>query len=611
MKIFSLNKLATSICKLSFIKNFYYYEFIIILTLFICGILINIKYFSFRQDLVIRISSETPLLLKLHLYTDTGKGFNENECQVLEINPHGLARIPVSLKLQGFRLDPEPGQATQFTLENIHFEDLVGNTLEILNDIIQSNDLTLKTTHLPSLISTSKECSDPWIQFSIDHNLKSICLSNFLVGLLLLIIALIIVHYSYNRFENAFKNPVWHGEFVALTLLYFFWTLMVMLQLVMVLCAEINTHPDEKAHWAAASYFQDSTHKYNDSLDQNAVKLSQHPEYKYSYLSSKEITHYFLGRISRVFLGFHHIEYFKTARLINLVFFSLCILILILMIREHSVLVFSFFSIPQVWYIASYVNGDSIPLSLFILMAALLIKISLRKISFRTNLIISLLATLILLILFYTKPNYILPALFLYVISFVKLSSLRLPHLNKLILFFIIISTCFVAISPLSNNIQTNFLNKFNQNSFHALMKMTVNTQWYYDSFRSFLGGYGWMMYFHDTYILMIVNLIIISISAFMSSTSRLKSFCFITITILIPLTQSLYFSTFSDYQPQGRYLFPVIPMLIYVFSIQSYKPIMNFTQIILVSLFSFFIFISFILTCHSNILSASVFKWY
>jgi hypothetical protein len=95
------------------------------------------------------------------------------------------------------------------------------------------------------------------------------------------------------------------------------------------------------------------------------------------------------------------------------------------------------------------------------------------------------------------------------------------------------------------------------------------NPDWRDLSFKSFFGLYGYMdlvssedYYQAVTYMLGIIILTVFFYVAFALPVRDVIFIMFVLLFAGLAVGQSVYHSWVTDYQPQGRYLFPILPML-------------------------------------------------
>lgn len=125
---------------------------------------------------------------------------------------------------------------------------------------------------------------------------------------------------------------------------------------------------------------------------------------------------------------------------------------------------------------------------------------------------------------------------------------------------------------------------------FEMLFGQINGFNWIDTSYRSFIGYFGYMSIMLDTYMYSIYSAIYIlgvvglyhkikeSISAKKNKISKIIFYGCIVLSILIPIILSIYYSYSSDYQPQGRYLLPMIIPLSFLLTkgISQFKLMIN-----------------------------------
>jgi hypothetical protein len=123
--------------------------------------------------------------------------------------------------------------------------------------------------------------------------------------------------------------------------------------------------------------------------------------------------------------------------------------------------------------------------------------------------------------------------------------------------------------STVEHDIRTSYFGLHLKDKGYKYSELFSNLRWHELSFMSFVGVYGFMSVFapKDYYILMgvlyIAFILFLIISILMSRDKR--KLLLMTMTLFISLVMifiSSYHSWNSDFQPQGRYLFPVISIM-------------------------------------------------
>jgi hypothetical protein len=95
--------------------------------------------------------------------------------------------------------------------------------------------------------------------------------------------------------------------------------------------------------------------------------------------------------------------------------------------------------------------------------------------------------------------------------------------------------------------------------------------EWRQMSFKSFFGVYGYMLYYSKSYHYKAITVLLAGAFLFVLFYTIYHSLPFRNALVLsmvlffslLVIGQSVYFSWVADYEPQGRYLFPIIPIVL------------------------------------------------
>ena len=139
----------------------------------------------------------------------------------------------------------------------------------------------------------------------------------------------------------------------------------IMLAMVLVLVTAMaatskrNAHPDERVHLAAATYYQD--HWLPPEIEDPAIAGTYSP-YGISRLNNGEIYYLLAGKFSKILSGFN-IDALFLLRSFN-IFLFVCILLYSINCVYARLVALPFLISPQVWYIFSYCGSDAFGLFL-------------------------------------------------------------------------------------------------------------------------------------------------------------------------------------------------------------------------------------------------------
>lgn len=394
----------------------------------------------------------------------------------------------------------------------------------------------------------------------------------------------------------------------------------VLLSFFMALRSDFNRHPDEVHHFKAARYYY--SHFFPPQIEDPAI-LDSYSAYGVSYLNYQWVEYFVSGHIALVYSLFITNDVLAVRLSIITMFLTLAVWFLYRS-RENpeefiipSLLLIS----SQVWYVFSYSNNDAFVLFIAVLTAyqlaypQSLLNQFLSSDSFTKKIAGGLWTGFLLGLILICKPNYypflIFAALWvLYQHGLRNFTQFKKYALMMLIAVSILGFRCGLDIysNGETNYVGISYITKFfgklekqgklleyqekiasydckpstlindpaNSHPDLNLMakgtpltKMLFEMKWFGYSLTSFVGGYGYMNIWSSKNYYAQISVVFILffgylIYAFIRSRDRiaLSEFgitffcCFLTIAISIAL------SWIYAFQPQGRYLFPVLPML-------------------------------------------------
>jgi hypothetical protein len=373
---------------------------------------------------------------------------------------------------------------------------------------------------------------------------------------------------------------------------------------VMALWSRFNAHPDECLHFESAKYFV--SHWWPPALDHPSVEPS-FSHYGVSYLQNLDAAYFAMGKFMAV-LPPWMMSRETAARLFNPLLFVLLAGWLLRRLGRSfapAILLMS----PQIWYIFSYINDDGWALALSLLIIALLAderSLVSRYLDAHKPVPVTggvvLGASLALLLM--AKHNYYVLFAFVALIVFCKClvwSASALPRL----LFrktAVVIITAAALYLPLwlaqekANRFQITRLKIEQAEKFAAPMfkasaistdkgspqiavrehgisfsGLLASSDWAYRTFQSFCGVYHWMSLPGPPFYYGIMAALYLSFLAAICLALRRLAwgdlvFCGASFLLALGLILlSAYHSWVSDFQPQGRYLLPILPMLAFL----------------------------------------------
>lgn len=370
--------------------------------------------------------------------------------------------------------------------------------------------------------------------------------------------------------------------------------------------ADYNIHPDENAHIASVEYFS----QYWDPPkigDARTLNTYQYP-WALSRLDDLGISYFLAGKFRYIIqLIFENKEFIARA------FNAFLFLLFFVLSKNKRLLLFltPLLCTPQIWYLYAYSNRGGFVLFLSIMLAWQLVnKQSSLNTFLQDNNHFSdwktiLFPSLLLGILSIEQTNYVLFILFLFSVLLWRLIFF-IQHKKIFIYKCFIFMLAAASIYGLRHGVDLliNGHNKYDQrmayaeehaepnfrpsiastkDSYHGLRLRDKGVgftelfsppwDWHSMSFKSFVGFYGYYAEFspkwYYTYILLIWAIVLIVIFRHMvfKADWRYKLFSLLSYTAIFGgLLMSLLFCWLYDFQPQGRYTFPIIPIILVYF---------------------------------------------
>lgn len=393
-----------------------------------------------------------------------------------------------------------------------------------------------------------------------------------------------------------------------------------------------NTHPDEYVHLDAARYYQQ--HWLPPHVDSPEIRHT-YSVYGVSRLNTDETSYFLTGKFSNLLTPFHLIEY-QALRLFNVLLFAIIVLF-VLYRPEARPLALPFLLTPQLWYIFSYCNSDAFALFLYffaccqIVLSDSMLNTVLPKRFTSKYLPHYLLLTVLFALLFLAKKNFFILFPFLLFFYFWKnwhiAKELKKEFLIRLLILMLAGLSlagarkgCDYYVNGLDRAeklavLQEQLANpmykpstELHKKHVYLYMKARGNSlekiikvdRWFAKTFRSTFGVYGYFTLSGPDDYYKIVQWLGTTFLLFFIGTIFMKGGLQNTLLLIIGLgcgtsliALSLWHSWTSDFQTQGRYLFPIILLLGIIYSQTRdifQKRVFNFFvfSMVAVSLYSF-----------------------
>ncbi len=394
-----------------------------------------------------------------------------------------------------------------------------------------------------------------------------------------------------------------------------------------------NVHPDEYVHLNAAKYYQ---HNWLPPVVDDPEIRNTYSVYGVSRLNSQETYYFFAGKFQN-FLSPLYLSDFQTLRMFNVLLFSI-ILFYSFKISSARFLALPLLISPQLWYVFSYCNSDAFSLfvtfftgcQLFLPQSMLnkFLKQERNWVFFGRAVALGILFGL----LFLLKKNYYPYIVFLIFCLGLKLFQLQHPDLRKQVLIrLLMVLLVGLSIFGLRKGVDY-YVNGFERVEKMATLREELATplykpstelhkkhsflyqkargvsletiikidRWFEKTFRSAFGVYGYFTVSGPLTYYDVVRWTGAFFFVFFLTSIFLRFEFSNSITAVVGLLlsigligASLWHSWAADFQAQGRYLFPVVP-IISIICYQSQKIVSNLfftlflTAMFLLSTYSF-----------------------
>lgn len=363
-----------------------------------------------------------------------------------------------------------------------------------------------------------------------------------------------------------------------------------------------NVHPDEYVHLDAAEYYKDNF--LPPAVDDPAIHHS-YSVYGVSRLNGHEISYFFTGKLSNLLQSFHLPEYLSLRAFNVLLFFLL--LLYILQIPGARIMAVPLLISPQIWYLFSYCNSDAFGLVVAFIVSCQfalphsMLNSCLLDTTQKKHALPLLYLGFLAAPLFLLKKNYLFFILFIagylaWKIFFQVESELRRQYCRKAVIIVcigLILAGLRIGANYAVNgidmaakkaNIQEQLADPLYKPSTpleekhpflyrkargDTLEKVIVVDRWFEQTYRSAFGVYGYFTvsavdsYYNTVRPVGIALLILLGGALLFRGgvAGNLLLVLFLSCSGVL-IGASLYNSWTMDYQTQGRYLFPMIPML-------------------------------------------------
>jgi hypothetical protein len=511
------------------------------------------------------------------------------EFQIIEGIETYRIELPVNpVQLQKLRIDPGKESGIQLRLYYILFKRWGFTPWDLPLQTLQSND-GVRIVSLTNQLIFRTTSTEPSLTMSTDNVVLKPDVRAMLLYLGLSVLVLFLAYTSPGIIQRLDTNPLSVATAIGFAIVFG-------LVLIQALKAPSNTSPDERDHFLAAEFFK--THTGTPGKREELGIHTYNPVWNYSrvYQLGK---HYLLaGKTSNLFD-----ELMPSVKSVRIFGASLLLVMMMLALSfpGQAPIWVPFLITPQTWYIFSYVNDDFFPLFLSLVLVVITERYypDLFQPSKGMSLYLpGLLMGILLGSLAYAKTNYLVFVLFY--VGYIFLCSLNIQNgLRKfrftwrtlkiplmilavaLTVFLLRHASAYWSGDPELSPESRQYYEQIEMNNARLMETarsgearygsyLSMMTYWIPMAYKSFNGVYGFMdIYAPERYytLLMVIHaLLLIAIFWYFItgySLERLSEALLLAGTFAAMLFASTWLYSYQhDYQPQGRHLFPLIPVI-------------------------------------------------
>ncbi len=436
-------------------------------------------------------------------------------------------------------------------------------------------------------VSTGK---DPNYLLDIDVEPEQFAWSAVIVGCFALCSLIILVYASVHHLVFAFS-------YIPVLLL-----VVLVLASVMALISERNVHPDEYVHLAASRYYKNNWFppRIGDPQVQETYSV-----YGVSRLHTNEISYLFCGKTAAILAPLKLTEHISF-RIFNLLLLGL-ILLYTLRVPDSRLVAVPLLITPQVWYLFSYCNSDAFAIAMCFFVGC---QVVVRESAFNRflgrregigqwgNMLV---AAFFFGILFVLKANFLVFTAFLFWVLLLRLVQEKNVSERKVFLRRVL-AVCILGLTLMAVKVAADYhvngwdrtakiaamrdkvaLPLYNPNTplekQHAnlymkkrgipLSEIIHKNRWFEKTFRSSFGVYGYSTIsagygYYDLVRWTGAAFLAVFLLALLARSGLYVSLQTLAVILLSAtlISVSLYHSWTKDFQAQGRYLIPILPML-------------------------------------------------
>lgn len=564
-------------------------------------------HFAYQYSFVhLELESSRSTYLKIY-WTEKDQDWSEDRTSSIRLNArkkHYLLPIHVDLsQLERLRIDPSDRKGVRINLKKLSVTHPESATLAFsspgsLGQFQHNADVTDLEINQHGMLFTASG-ADPNLVVTVSPEQHRF---GRMARTIQAVILALVLFYTLRLFPVLVKN----FRFVPWAML-----LVSVLIFAMATVTRNNAHPDEFAHINASTYY--ATHLSPPAVCSEETRHT-YSIYGISRLDKREIAYYVAGRYAQL-INFIPAPTYLKLRYFNVLMF---VMLTIMAFRSNTfrLITLPLLLTPQAWYLFSYFNSDAFSLFATLLAAYQLFerKSMLRRLlrgelpaRAKTWLWISALAILIAA-QFFLKKNYFFFHIFIAMLGVAWLITRRkLPSLQNtmpLLIAFILGAGLFAGWQVWHKSVNdfkladkiyecrettanhwykpSTPLEKTHPNFMWRAKGMTLEhmlttKQWWTRLWQTGFGIYGYTEYTNAEIHYQIAGWLMLSLLGYVGLTILLRGDAMARLSVLAAIATTLgliaaiaWHNWNQDFQPQGRYLAPFLPVLGLLLAIQK-----------------------------------------
>lgn len=603
-----------------------------ILLVFIISSLCTFLYVPFRENKTIELCVELHQPTLLETFWRDSVTFYPQDTKVFtvdSIKPHVLvADFSFNKPVAQIRIDPvqKVGESAEISWVKLYSNGA-------LVKVFSASDVQLAFRHdlMIELINGRCVCtatgSDPHIALDIPLSAST------LPSLFEKILIFGIVYFKFLLLTLLVCSLCWFLLHKPHWFIFVSFLAVFVLMLAMVFISPLDGHPDEYFHKITSEFY--FTHWMPTHPDDPIIFFSYRLDYNISRINSPGLAYLFSGRFG--YLIHFLIDNVTICIRLFSVFLLLSLLLFYRGLKQYYVLFIPIVLSPQIWYLFSYVNDEALPVFLSFLIVYILFNAKtwfhrfLDSQSLFGGLGYALLLIIPLFLLMISKFNFGVFVLFIpLLIIYIEVSKFENVSIVKAVRSFLQFSNlrfkkyCFVAIAALfmsasyygvyfyihsdSNrpaltiNQELEIKNRvaISKQLFKPSYKLQgisyfdMMKEWSLSTFQSSAGKYNYMLVSGSAlyYIVMAAlyfSLFVLLIFLILKNAVLLDTLLlWVSVLYILGMVfiSSYLYSWQYDYQPQGRYLFPILPIFGVLFYLGLKRQVYRSVALLVVVLF-------------------------